>query len=334
MMQIGSLSLGSRVCLAPMAGVTDLPFRMIVRKYAGLLAFTEMVSAEGLTRGMAKSRRYLQSLPGDRPLGMQIFGSDPHKMAEAARIVSAWGADLVDINMGCPVKKVLRGGAGAALLKTPDVAARILVEVRRATSQPLTVKIRSGWVRHGNVAREIACIAEDCGADAVILHPRTVEQGFEGRADWRLIGEVKSAVHIPVIGNGDIRMPGDATRMIAETGCDGVMVGRGALGNPWIFEGIMAVLSGRKAGTPSLLQRENALLEHLDMARQYWVREEHCIKNFRKHLLWYTKGLRGGAKFRDRIGMIDNEGQLRDEIALFFKELRAETAHFQVPNSA
>lgn len=334
MMHIGSLRLGSKVCLAPMAGVTDLPFRMIVREKASLLAFTEMVSAEGLTRGMAKSCRYLQSAPGDRPLGIQIFGSDPHTMADAARIASARGADLVDINMGCPVKKVVRAGAGAALLKVPDVVARILREVRRAIAQPLTVKIRSGWVHHGVVAREIARIAEDSGIDAVILHPRTVEQGFGGRADWRLIGEVKNAVRIPVIGNGDIRVPEDAIRMIAETGCDGIMVGRGALGNPWIFDGIMAVLAGRDAGAPSLWERENILYEHLDMARQYWTWEEQCVRNFRKHLLWYTKGLRGGSRFRERVGTIDNEGALREEIALFFKELRAGSTDSHVPNSA
>lgn len=324
-MNIGSLTLANNVALAPMSGITDLPFRLIVRRFGCGLGFTEMVSANGISREGGASCRYLRSSPDDVPLGVQIFGADPKTLADAARIVSNLGADLLDVNMGCPAKKVVRTGAGAALMENPELVARILHEVRRATALPLTIKIRSGWERSGIAASEIARIAEDCGIDAVILHPRTAEQGFGGRANWQLIGELKGKLRIPVIGNGDIRGPGDALRMQSETGCDGVMVGRGALGNPWIFEGIVARLAGREIRESSMSEREGVILDHLSMSTQYSEFEERGIRNFRKHLLWYTKGLRGGPRFRKMVGIIHQKESLSEEISRFFQNLEERT---------
>ena len=204
-----------------------------------------MISANGLIRKTAKTYEYLKTCADDSPLGAQIFGADPRIMAQAACIVAESGVDLIDINMGCPVKKVIKAGAGAVLMKDPDRVARIVDAVKKAVKIPVTVKIRSGWTRGSINAVEIARIAEDCGADAITVHARTADQGYSGHADWKIIAAVKKAVKIPVIGNGDIRQPQDAVRMLQETSCDAVMVGRGALGNPWIFKGIVQALCGQ-----------------------------------------------------------------------------------------
>jgi nifR3 family TIM-barrel protein len=267
------------------------------------MAFTEMVSANGLLRGKGKTCRYLDSSPDDRPLGVQLFGSDPATLAEAARIAAEKGADLIDINMGCPVKKVVKAGSGAALMRDPQRVAAVLGAVRGAVEIPLTVKIRAGWSRREMNAPDIGRIAEECGADAVILHPRTVDQGFAGAADWGLIASVKAQLRIPVIGSGDIRSPDDAVRMIRETGCDGIMVGRGSLGNPWIIGNILSRLAGAAAHAPSLDQREETVMHHLALASEYYG-EKVGTRDFRKHFLWYTKGLRGGAQFRQVAGRI------------------------------
>lgn len=297
-MKIGNLSLKNNLFLAPMTGITNLPFRTLVREFGCSLAFTEMISAVGLVRKVEKSYRYLDGSPDDRPLGAQIFGSDADVLAEAAQIITDRGVDLLNINMGCPVRKVVRTGAGAALMKNPAQVTSILRAVRKATHLPLTVKIRSGWYHHDMKAIEIARIAEDCGADAVILHPRSAEQGFSGLADWGIIEMVKKSLHIPVIGNGDIRSAEDALRMMNWTGCDGVMVGRGVLGNPWIFRNITLCLGGQGVfPSPSLLEREMIIKRHLDMEIDY-TGENLGVRSFHRHLLWYTKGLRGGAQFR------------------------------------
>ncbi len=300
---IGGLCLKNSVFLAPMAGITDLPFRTVVREFGCGMAFTEMVSANGLLRGKGKTCRYLDSSPDDRPLGVQLFGSDPATLAEAARIAAEKGADLIDINMGCPVKKVVKAGSGAALMRDPQRVAAVLGAVRGAVEIPLTVKIRAGWSHREMNASDIGRIAEECGVDAVTLHPRTVDQGFAGAADWGLIASLKAQLRIPVIGSGDIRSPEDAVRMFRETGCDGVMVGRGCLGNPWIIGNILSRLAGVAAYAPSLAQREETVRHHLALASDYYG-EEVGTRDFRKHLLWYTKGLRGGAQFRQVAGRI------------------------------
>lgn len=315
--KIGNLTLKNNVFLAPMAGITNLPFRTLVREFGCALAFTEMISANGIIRRTEKSYRYLDSSPKDKPLGVQIFGSDPVVLSEAARIVTDQGADLLDINMGCPVKKVVKTGAGAALMKEPGKVCLILQAVRKATSLPLTVKIRSGWSQGEMKALEIAHIAEDCGVNAVILHPRTADQGFSGAADWGIIEAVKKNVYIPVIGSGDIGSPEGACRMITTTGSDGVMVGRGALGNPWIIRDIVSYCEDRKnSRTPLPSEREDVIRHHMDMEIKY-SGESLGVRNFRKHLLWYTKGLRGGSLFREMVGRIYDKNTILDVIHRF-----------------
>jgi len=323
-MKIGNLLLANNVCLAPMAGITDLVFRTMARNFGCELCFTEMVSANGLIRNAKKTYRYLESSDADRPLGVQIFGADPGILAEAVRIVTEGGADSIDINMGCPVTKVLKTGSGGALMKDPLRVARIVREVRKATHLPLTIKIRAGWKRHGINAIDIAVIAEECGADAVIIHPRTVEQGFSGFADWDLIAGVKKRVVVPVIGNGDVRGPQDAKRMLDSTGCDGVMIGRAALGNPWIFGQTVTYL--KKAGpiqAPTLCEREQVLRNHLMMNVQHYG-SGVGLKTFRKHMLWYTKGLRGGSHFRQKLTKIHGSAELIEAVHHYFTSLETQ----------
>jgi len=308
------------VFFAPMAGITDLPFRTIVRGFGCALAFTEMISARGLIQRMGKTCRYLDSAPGDRPLGVQLFGAEPAILAEAARIVAERGADLVDLNMGCPVKKVLKTGAGAALMRDAGRAEAVLTAMRKATNLPLTVKIRAGWNSRSVNAVEIGRLAEGCGVDAVILHPRTVDQGFGGRSDWGLLADLKSALTIPVIGSGDLRLPADAARMFAETGCNAVMVGRGGLGNPWLIRNILLHLSGEMTAEPSLAQREAIIRRHLTLAVEY-DGERVGTRDFRKHLLWYTKGLRGGAQFREAATRISDKASVWTALEAYFRDL-------------
>ena len=320
-MKIGNLLLKNNVFLAPMAGITDIVFRLLVREFGCALCFTEMISANGLVRGTGKSYQYLETSSDDKPLGVQIFGSDPDVLSEAARIITDKGADLVDINMGCPVKKVLRTGAGGALMKDSSKVTAILRRLRKATSLPLTVKMRSGWNHDEINVLNIARIVQDCGADAVILHPRTVNQGFGGRADWSLIASVKECLNIPVVGSGDIRSPEDARRMLDVTGCDGVMIGRGVLGNPWIVRDIVSHLGDEKVFLPPVLQeREDIINRHLNMSVDFWG-ERVGVRNFRKHLLWYTKGLKGGSRFREMIGKVDEKKSVLDAVRRYFQSI-------------
>jgi nifR3 family TIM-barrel protein len=323
-MKIGTLSLKSRMILAPLAGITNLPFRLINREFGVGLTFTEMISANGLVRGMEKTRRYLNFHPGDTPLGVQIFGSDPAVLAEAAKIVTDLGADLLDINMGCPVRKVVKSGAGAALMKDPARIGAILATVRKMTPLPLTVKLRAGWQQQCINVMEVSRIAEDSGVDAVIVHPRTAEQGFGGKADWSLITRVKAQCRIPVIGNGDIKKASDALGMMRMTGCDAVMVGRGCLGNPWIFEQIRECLDGREEPLPpSLIRREQMIGRHLALELSS-AGDAVGLKMFRKHLLWYTRGLKGGAPFRQMISAVEDKTLMLDKLHAFFESLSCE----------
>jgi nifR3 family TIM-barrel protein len=323
-MKIGTLSLKNEMILAPMAGITNLPFRLINRDFGVGLTLTEMISANGLVRGMKKTRHYLNAHPDDRPLGVQIFGTDPSILAEAARIITDLGADLLDINMGCPVKKVVKTGAGAALMKDPPRIATILEAVRKGTHLPLTVKLRAGWKTHCINVLEISKIAEDSGVDAVVVHPRTADQAFSAMADWSLIERVKARLKIPVIGNGDIKKGEDAIRMMRTTGCDAMMVGRGCLGNPWIFEQINARLQGLVDPLPpSLARREQMIRRHLTLELAS-AGETAGLKIFRKHLLWYTKGLKGGSQFRQMISVVEDKTVLLDKLHVFFAGLSAE----------
>ena len=307
--------------LAPLAGISNLPFRLIARAQGCSLAYTEMISANGLVRKTAKTYEYLKTCEDDRPLGAQIFGADPQVMAEAACIVADTGVDLIDINMGCPVRKVIKAGAGAILMKDPALVARIVEAVKKAVKIPVTVKIRSGWNRSSINAVEIARIAEDCGADAITVHARTADQGYSGNADWKIITDVKKAVKIPVIGNGDIRQPQDAVKMLAETDCDAVMVGRGSLGNPWIFKGISQALSCQETNyLPTLGQRREMIENHWKMEAELQG-SKLAGKSIRKHILWYTKGLDNSHKFRELAGKLKDEESMLHELNEYFQSL-------------
>ncbi len=314
-------SLQGKALLAPLAGISNLPFRLIARSFGCALAYMEMISANGLIRKSSKTFEYFQTCAEDKPLGMQIFGADPQLLAEAALIAAEHGADLIDINMGCPVKKVVKSGAGAILMKDPGLVARIIVKVKNAVSIPVTIKIRSGWNRSSINAVEIARIAQDSGADALTVHGRTADQGYSGIADWKVIAAVKEAVHIPVIGNGDIWQPQDAVAMMGQTSCDAVMVGRGVLGNPWIFAGINQLLAGRSQdSTPGLVRRYEIIKKHWSMEADM-CSSVAAARNFRKHLLWYTKGLEGSSRFRNLVSALPDRESMLDELDKYFRSL-------------
>lgn len=317
-MKIRDLNLQCGIFLAPMAGITDPAFRLMARRTGCDMALSEMVSAEGLVRNSSKTRKFIEYHPEERPVGIQIFGAEADVLGEAALLVEESGADLVDINMGCPAKKVTRTGAGSALMKNPRHAARVIAKVRRATKLPLTVKIRAGW--NGNLNfLEIGKVAENEGADAVFLHPRTVEQVFTGSSNWDLIGELRSSINIPVIGNGDIRSAADAQRMLTSTGCDGVMVGRGALGNPWLFRCIRKKLAGNENpdATPCLEEKKKLAIEHLRTAVILFG-DQAGLRIFRPHLAWYARGLRGAAAFRNSIAGLCKVLEMEEIIGSFF----------------
>jgi tRNA-dihydrouridine synthase B len=315
---IGSLTLKNRVFLAPMAGITNLPMRLMARDTGASLTFTEMVSVNGLTREGRKSFDLLKSVPADRPLGMQLFGDDAPMLAEAARLVEEYG-ELIDINMGCPVRKVVGTGAGSALLREPAKVAGIVRAVRSATRLPFTVKIRTGWVCGDDTFLEIGRIAQEEGCDAVTLHPRSRSQMFEGKADWSRIAELKSALRIPVIGSGDLFSAADVVAMLEQTGCDAVMVARGAMGDPWIFRDALALLAGEAPVPPTAAERLAAARKHLSLFTE-WEGDRVALMEMRKHLSWYSKGLPGAAQFRAAVNRIEDAPQLIGAMEDFFHD--------------
>lgn len=305
-MNIGSVTLSHPTILAPLAGVTNLAFRQMVKAVGCGLVCTEMISAKGLVYGSVQTRQMLASVPEEKPLSVQIFGADPAAMAEAAAMVEASGADIIDINCGCAVKKVLKNGAGAALMKTPELAEKIVKQVRRAIRIPLTLKMRSGWDASGEQALRLAEIAENNGADAVTIHPRTARQRFSGTSDWSLIARIKGRVSIPVIGNGDIRCPEDALRMFSDTGCDAVMIGRAALGNPWIFDQIHTLMETGTFPPVTPEMRFDMMQRFLDLTIDIFGEEIAC-KMMRGRLGWLAKGLRESTGFRTAAAGIQNK---------------------------
>ncbi|MBR9985450.1 MAG: tRNA dihydrouridine synthase DusB [Desulfosarcina sp.] len=321
-MNIGSVKTDNFTVLAPLAGITNLPLRLLAKRAGCGLVCSEMISANGLVYGSEKTVQLLTSVPEEKPLSVQIFGSDPPIMAEAARIVQDSGADVVDINFGCSVKKILKGNSGSALMKNPPLACRILESVRKAVTIPLTIKIRSGWEPSGKQAMGIAQLAEDCGVDAITVHPRTATQGFRGEADWSIIAAVKHALTIPVIGNGDVTTPADALRMINETGCDGVMVGRAAIGNPMIFGGMLAAARGRPTPVPNDGQRIDMMMGYLQDSVRY-LGEKPACRMMRSRLCWFVKGMRNAGQFRNAIRFIASEKEAMDLIRQFAESISA-----------
>jgi tRNA-dihydrouridine synthase B len=317
--KIGSITVDPPIVLAPIAGITDRYFRPLVKKMGGCgLMVTEMVSADGLTRGNRQARALAVIETGERPVGVQLFGHCPETLAKGAAEVEAGGADFVDINMGCPARKVTARGGGASLLKDPALVNRITAAVTRTVDLPVTVKIRSGWDANTINMEETGKAAEDGGASAVTLHPRTRRDCFRGQADWRLIARLKEVLKIPVIGNGDIQYPEDGRRMMEETGCDGIMIGRGALKNPWLLKQTSAYLAHGRYDPPSLEERRALFLQYYhaldDVQEEKWK-----LHKMRKFSGWFTKGMSGGAAFRREINLAGSAAGLLDLAEALFR---------------
>ena len=318
-MNIGNIELSAPLALAPMAGITDLPFRLICRRLGCGLTVSEMVSAKGLLYNNVKTTEMLRIDAGERPTAIQLFGSVPAELAEAARLVEASVADIIDFNMGCPVPKIVNNGEGSALMKNPQLAHDILAAMVQAVKIPVTVKFRAGWDDAHRNAVEIAKAAEAAGVSAVAVHGRTRQQFYEGKADWQIIADVKKAVKVPIFGNGDIFTVADGLRMREETGCDGLMIGRGADGNPWLFRELAAALRKEELpATPTLEERLAQAAEHLAMLIAY--KGEHIsVKEMRRHISAYLKGLPHAAEFRGRFHKVDTQAQFLELLAEYKK---------------
>jgi len=323
-MKIGNLNLDNRVFLSPMAGVTDLPFRLICKEQDCGMLYTEMVNAKALCYDDKNTKKMLKIEDEEHPVAIQIFGSDPEYMGGAARVLNSYPNEILDINMGCPAPKVVKNGDGSALLKNPELAAKVLRAVVDNSEKPVTLKIRKGWDDTCINAVEIAKIAEDCGISAIAIHGRTREQYYSGKADWDIIRQVKENVSIPVIGNGDVFEVQDAINMLNQTNCDAIMIGRGAQGNPWIFKRINHYMqTGEILPEPTLEEKIETAKKHLKLAV-----EEHgeyvAVREMRKHIAWYLKGLRNSARVRDEINKIERyeevvnklEGYMQDCLTL------------------
>lgn len=314
-MNIGNIELSAPLALAPMAGITDLPFRLICRRLGCGMTVSEMVSAKGLLYKNVKTTEMLRIDDGERPTAIQLFGSVPAELAEAARMVEASGADMIDFNMGCPVPKIVNNGEGSALMKNPQLAHDILAAMVKAVKIPVTVKFRAGWDDNNRNAVEIARAVEAAGVSAVAVHGRTRQQFYEGKADWSIIADVKQAVKVPVFGNGDIFTVADGLRMLEQTGCDGLMIGRGADGNPWLFTALAAALRGEPLPQPpSLKERLAQAAEHLEMLIAY-KNEVVAVKEMRRHISAYLKGMPHAAEFRGRFHKVDTQEQFSELLA-------------------
>jgi tRNA-dihydrouridine synthase B len=318
-MRIGTVDLEQPLILAPMAGITDQYFRLILKRIGGVgLVTMEFISSEALTRGSRRTRHMMQFSEEERPLAIQIYGSDPERMAEAASFVEAIGADVVDINMGCPANKVLKGCAGAALMGDLDLARAIVRAVRRSVAIPVTVKFRVGLDDARANYLQLGRMCEEEGADAVALHGRTARQMFTGRADWSHVRRLKGSLSIPVSGNGDVETPADALALWSQSGCDGVMIGRAAVKNPWIFRQIAALRAGRVAAEPGIEERRDLILYHFSLLRDR-EEERFALHKIRTFTGWYTHGLPNGRILRQKINSLDTVSRFLDEIEDFFR---------------
>lgn len=333
-LSLGNLTLCSSIIQSPMAACTDLPFRLIAREKGLGFSFLEMVSAQALVRDNEKTLKLLKSAPEDKPLGAQLLGCDPAIMADAAQIIEGLGFDLLDLNLGCPVRKIVSNGEGASLLRFPDKAEEIFKAVRRAVKKiPLTVKMRKGFEDpSGKEAAEVAKRAEACGFDGVTVHGRTQKQGYSGQADYSAIAVVKQAVKIPLIGNGDVTTP-DAARAIQKiSGCDGVMIGRGGLGNPWIYRNLDRALEGPENPPfiPSIEERLETILKHLDLELIHLGDREAAL-NSRRIVVWYTAGLPNSKNLRVSVCQTMDFKLIRQMVGDFFTALPEDTPPPQAP---
>ena len=311
-MKIGDVCLDNPVILAPMAGVSDLPFRLLCKEQGAGMVCTEMISAKAILYGNKNTEELMRIHPQEGSVSLQLFGSDPKIMGEMAKRIEDRPFAVLDLNMGCPVPKVVNNGEGSALMKDPLLAGRIIEAVARAIQKPVTVKIRKGFDDSHVNAPEIAYIAQESGAAAVAVPGRTREQYYTGRADWEIIARVKEAVHIPVLGNGDVTDGESARRMMKQTGCDGVLVGRAARGNPWIFAEITAALEGRKAPErPDRRALYGMILRHAQLLTEY-KGEYTAVREMRKHVAWYSAGLPHAAGLRRKVNEMETMQQLAD----------------------
>jgi tRNA-dihydrouridine synthase B len=324
--RVGPLELEAPVILAPMSGVTDLPFRRLVKSHGAGLVVSEMIASEAMIRETRQSMTMAKNCPEEQPMAVQLAGCEPTVMAEAAKLNADRGAALIDINFGCPVKKVVNGQAGSALMREESLAARILEATVKAVTLPVTLKMRTGWDDTSRNAPKLAKIAEDAGIKMITVHGRTRCQFYEGRADWSFVRRVKEAVSLPVVVNGDITTLDEAQEALALSGADGVMVGRGAYGKPWFLRQVMHFFkTGARLPDPPLTAQRDTLLAHYDeMLSHYGINVG--IRIARKHLGWYSKGLHGSSEFRASVNRCDDPKQVKAMVTAFYMPLLAEAA--------
>lgn len=327
-MKIGEIQLAEHTAgLAPMAGVTDAAMRLLCHEQGAGWAVSEMLSAKGWIYSQGKNRNaaeLLTRLPGEGVAGLQLFGREPEYIAQAAQLLENIGFQFIDLNFGCPAPKITGNGEGSAMMREPELIGRVTQAAVSATRLPVTVKIRAGWDETSINAVEVAQICEQAGAKAVAVHARTRMQQYSGRADWSIIRDVKRSLSIPVLGNGDVRSGADAIRMIDETGCDGVIVGRAAQGNPWLFGEIRAALSGEGWTPPAASERVEMALRHFDLETQLYG-ERKGLLEMRKHIAWYVAGLPGASKFRETINTMVGAEAVKDALLAFGRTAQQET---------